>query len=133
MADKGLKSLSRSELLELLLAQTRENEQLRRDLLETRQQLRDRMIRMESVGDLASAVLEVNGVMNAAQAAAKQYLDNIIEMERETRLTCQKLLAEAKEDAARIRHQAKVGEESEEDLLAQLHTILQEDADTCPI
>lgn len=133
MADKGLKSLSRSELLELLLAQTRENEQLRRDLLETRQQLRDRMIRMENVGDLASAVLEINGVMDAAQAAAKQYLDNIIEMERETRQTCQKLLAEAREDAASIRQQAKKAPESDEELLAQLHTILNEDRNKCPI
>lgn len=103
MADKGLKSLSKSELLELLLAQTRENERLRRDLLEAQQQLRDRWIRLKDVGDLASAVMEVNGVMAAAQAAAKQYLDNIAEMERETKLSCQRMLAQAQEEAALIR------------------------------
>ena len=39
MTDKQLRKLSRGELLELLLAQTRESEQLRRELEETKRKL----------------------------------------------------------------------------------------------
>ena len=85
MLNKELKKLSRAELLELLLLQTKENERLQAKLDEALQQLTDRRLRMEQCGDLAQAALAVNGVMEAAQAAARQYLDNIRAMEEEAR------------------------------------------------
>ena len=85
MADKELKKLSRAELLELLLLQTKENERLQAELDEALQQLADRRLRLAECGDLAQAALAVNGVMEAAQAAARQYLDNIRAMEEEAR------------------------------------------------
>lgn len=100
MTDKTLKRLSRSELLELLLAQTREREALEK-------KLEDRQLQIEKAGDIAHAVLEINGVMNATQAAAQQYLDNIARMEQVTKLRCEKMLHEARMEAARIRKEAK--------------------------
>jgi len=108
MKDRELKHLSRGELLELLLLQTRETERLQEELRIREEELSNRILRMEQAGDLAHAVLMVNDVMEAAQQAARQYLDNIAAMEAETRETCQKLIAEAKEEAERIRRDAGV-------------------------
>lgn len=95
MTEKELKKLNRAELLELLLIQTKENEKLRERLKKREEKLADRRIKIEQAGSLAEAVLAVNKVMEAAQEAAQQYLDNIAAMEAETKEKCEKLLAEA--------------------------------------
>lgn len=100
---KELKRLNRAELLELLLTQTRETERLQKELDETKARLNDRNLRIQETGDLAQAVLSLNGVMEAAQAAANQYLENIQAMERETREKCQLLLRQAREEAEKIK------------------------------
>ena len=81
--NKELKKLNRTELLELLLVQTKEVERLREELDEARRQLEDKRIRVQEAGNLAQAVLSINDVVNAVQAAADQYLDNIKAMEAE--------------------------------------------------
>lgn len=106
MTEKQLKKLSRAELLELLLAQTKEVENLREKLIKAEALLSDRHIRVLEAGDLAHAVLAVNGVMEAAQAAAQQYLDNMTTMEQETRRKCDQMLEEARREATRIRENA---------------------------
>ena len=106
MTEKELKKLSRSELLEVLLVQTREVGNLQRKLKKAEELLVDRHIQVLEAGDLAHAVLAVNGVMEAAQAAAQQYLDNIVSMEQQTRVKCERLLAEAEQEAERIRQEA---------------------------
>lgn len=120
MTQKELKRLSRADLLEMLMVQTQESERLRERLAEAEAQLADRNLRVQEAGDLAHAALAVNGVMEAAQAAAKQYLDNIAQMqkniaqtkdnmermERETQERCEKLLADAKKQADRMRRAA---------------------------
>ena len=80
MKEKELKRLSRAELLDLLLVQTKEAERLRKRLEKAEQELADRNVQIEKAGDLAHAVVQINGVMEAAQAAAQQYLDNIARM-----------------------------------------------------
>ena len=77
MTEKELRRLRRSDLLELLLDQSRENENLRQDLALVRAQLADRTIQIENAGSLADAALALNGVFQAAEAACGQYLDNI--------------------------------------------------------
>lgn len=106
MTEKELKRLSRSELLELLLVQTREREKLEQRLEEAEQQLADRQIRLEKAGDIAHAVLEINGVMDAAQAAARQYLENMEQLELQTRQRCEQMLQEACREADAIRQKA---------------------------
>ena len=120
MKQKELKRLTRAELLEMLLAQTQESERLRERLENAQAQLADRELKLSQSGDLAQAAMAVNGVMEAAQAAARQYLDNIQRMERETaqirenteRLEretqerCEKLLADARKQADRIKRTA---------------------------
>lgn len=103
MTDKELKRLSRAELLELLLIQTKETERLRLQLEQANQKLADRQIQIMKSGSLAEAVLAVNGVVDAANAAAAQYLENIARMEEETQLRCQQMLEQARLGADQIR------------------------------
>ena len=77
MTAKELKKLKRSELLEMLLARTEEVERLRAELDEAQKKLDDRAIVLENSGSIAEAALKLNGVFEAAEEAAKQYLENI--------------------------------------------------------
>lgn len=82
MTAKELKKLKRSELLEILLARTAEVERLQKELDEANKKLEDRAILLDNVGSIAEASLKLNGVFEAAEAAAEQYLKNI------ERITC---------------------------------------------
>lgn len=106
MTDKELRRLSRTDLLELLLAQRRENEQLRCILDQTQAQLADRTIQIDKAGSIAEASLQLSGIFNAAQDSCKYYIDNIKllserqsavcqQMERETKEKCDLMVAEA--------------------------------------
>lgn len=107
MTNKELKKLSRGDLLELLLVQTREAERLKKKLVAAEKELEERQIRMSAVGNLAEAMVEVNGVMAAAQAAADQYLENIAAMEAETRKKCDIMIQAAQKEARRILDEAR--------------------------
>lgn len=87
MTDKELRRLSRAELLEMLLAQTEENERLRKRLVEVERSLDDRRIEASRAGSLAEASLRLNGVFRAADEAANQYLENVRRLAREGRIT----------------------------------------------
>lgn len=84
MTDKELKRLSRSELLEMLIAQMEENEMLRQNLEEAEAALADRKIIIDQAGTLAEAALQLNGIFEAADRAARQYLENIQRMAMES-------------------------------------------------
>ena len=66
MTDKELRRLSRSELLEMLIAQAAENDQLKNRLEQAEAQLWDRKIAINNAGSLAEAALSLNGVFQAA-------------------------------------------------------------------
>ena len=99
MSQQNLKKLSRSDLLELLLEERRENERLRAELETARKKLDDRMVRLEKAGSIAEASLQLNGVFEAAEAAAAQYLENIQRLSGEQESVCQRIEAEAKKNA----------------------------------
>lgn len=110
MTDKEMKKLSRADLLEMLLAQRKENEALRTELDAARAALDDRRIALEKSGSIAEASLQLNGVFEAAQAACEQYTENIrmrsaqqeefcARMEQETREKCDRMLAEAQQQS----------------------------------
>lgn len=106
MTDKELKKLSRGELLELLITQTEQNERLRIELEQANAKLHDRKIQVDKAGSLAEAALALNGIFDAAQAAAKQYLDNIEDMSNNQSAVCERMKQEAEADAAKIRLEA---------------------------
>lgn len=124
MTEKELKKLNRAELLELLLVQTRETERLQERLDKAEEEIASRHLRVMEAGNLAQAALAVNGVMEAAQAAAQQYLENIARMEEETRLRCEKMLVQARAEAEQIRKNPPKHASSEEILLGEIYDLL---------
>ena len=96
MTDKELRKLSRGELLEMLLAQSKEAESLRSQLEETTAKLESRNIDLAKAGSIADAALELNGVFAAAQAAADQYLENVSRMTGRQEEICAELEAKSK-------------------------------------
>ena len=77
MTEKELRRLSRMDLLEMLLEQSREVERLQKELETVKNQLSDRRIMEQEAGAIAEASLKLNKVFEAAQQAADQYLENI--------------------------------------------------------
>jgi hypothetical protein len=77
MTEKELRRLNRAQLLEMLLRETERNETLQKELDEANAQLADRRITAERAGSIAQASLQLNGVFEACQRAADQYLENI--------------------------------------------------------
>ena len=70
MTDQELRKLRRTDLLELLLAQEKENEELRRRVEQLQICLEERELTMVNAGSIAEASMQLNGVFQAAQAAA---------------------------------------------------------------
>ena len=107
MTDKELRRLSRSELLEMLIAQTAENDQLKTKLEQAEAQLRDRRIAIDKVGSLAEAALSLNGVFQAAEAAAQQYLENIQRISGQQDAICRSMKEKAEKETEQIRQEAQ--------------------------
>lgn len=89
MKEKPIKKMNREELLELLIQYSEEKEalevrvmQLEEKLAETQKKLDDRTIAITEAGSIAEASLKLNGIFEAAQRAADQYLENIQQMSR---------------------------------------------------
>lgn len=118
MTSADLKKLSRGELLEMLIAQTEENAALKARLQKAEKELHDRSLRINNAGSIAEAALQLNGVFQAADAAAQQYLENIRELseqqdeirqqiEDEAQLAAQAIIAEAEEYSLKLRNKTK--------------------------
>lgn len=81
MTDKELKRLSRSELLEMLIIQSKRVDELEKtiqsleDTIEAQQA--NRAIIIEESGSIAEAALKLNGIFATAQVAADQYVENV--------------------------------------------------------
>lgn len=95
MTDKELRKLSRRELLEMLVEQSRENDKLRAQIERMQQQLSDRQLRIDQAGSIAEASLQINQVFEAAQQAAEQYLENIRALSGRQEEVCKKLEEES--------------------------------------
>lgn len=77
MTEQELKKLSRKQLLELLLREAERVEELEAQIELLQQKLDDKNVGVTQAGSIAEAALKLNGVFEAAQAAADQYLENI--------------------------------------------------------
>ena len=99
MTDQQLKKMNRRELLELMLAVCRERDELQSELERTKNALKTKRLQVEQAGSIAEASIQINGVFEAAQAAAEQYLENIREMEENTRKKCQMMEERAKQES----------------------------------
>lgn len=72
-----IKRMSRKELLELLVLQSKKIDELENDLAKTLKSLNDKQILIKESGSIAEASLKLNNIFEVAQQAADQYLENI--------------------------------------------------------
>lgn len=111
MTEKELRRLSRTELLEMLLKQSKETERLQDELKQAKTKWKSREIMIQDAGSIAEASLRINGVFEAAQRAADQYIENIRRqstgaeakcqaMEEETRVKCEQMIQQAERQSA---------------------------------
>jgi hypothetical protein len=63
-------------------------EQLSQEKTELDEKLRDRKINIEKAGTLAEATFMINGVLESAQVAAQQYLDNLQDLYDREEINC---------------------------------------------
>ena len=102
MTDEALRRLKRGDLLELLVAQGKEMEALQARLRRAEEALESRRIQLDEAGSIAQAALQLNGVFEAAQAAADQYLESVREQSKDTEALCARMEMEAREKADRM-------------------------------
>ena len=100
MTDKELQRLKRTELLEILLEQGKEIEKLRAQVEALQKKMEDREIHIDKAGSIAEASLQLNGVFEAAQDAAKQYLENIESLNQRQEQVCAAMEKKTKEKCA---------------------------------
>ena len=91
MTDKEFKRLSRSQLIDIIYQYQLKQDELMAENERLSKELEDRRIRVCEAGNIANAALEIHDVMQAAQAAAEHYLEEM-----------QRILDEAKAEAAAI-------------------------------
>lgn len=118
MTDKELKKLSRGELLQMLVEQSRELDKAQERIGELEEKLQSRDLELSEAGSIAEAALRIHGVFENAQKAADQYLENVRlrsesaelfcqQREQETEQKCQQMLLEAEAACAKSKAEAE--------------------------
>ena len=77
MTEKELLKLKRSEMLEIMLAQSREIDKLRQELDEANAKVEDRELRLKDCGSIAEASLRLTNIFTEAQKAVDLYVENV--------------------------------------------------------
>jgi chemotaxis regulatin CheY-phosphate phosphatase CheZ len=72
-----MRKLSRKELLQILVTQSKQIEQLEAKLREAEHELDHHMLIMKEAGTMAEAALRLNHIFEDADAACRQYLNSI--------------------------------------------------------
>ena len=102
MTDKEFKRLSRAQLIEIIYQFQLELDKVNAEKQELANELADKRIRLQSVGNIAEAALEINNCFRSAQNAAEQYLNEIKAIREETEAERQRILKEAQAQAEAI-------------------------------
>lgn len=80
----NLKHMSRGQLIEIMLAQSKKIDQLTRENEELREKLEKKEMTIARCGSIAEASIRLSGVFEAAQKAADIYLTNLESLLKET-------------------------------------------------
>ena len=76
-AEYNLAKMKKKDLLEIMLAQSKEIDELREKVTDLETQLANREFELSKVGSIAEASLAVTNIFKEAEEAARIYLDNI--------------------------------------------------------
>ena len=107
MTQKELRKLKRPEMLDRLIEQEAVIEKLQLRVEEMETERRDRSIKIDQAGSLAEAALQVNGVIEATQKAADEYLENIKTLNERTTILCAQQEEECKARCQTLEAQTK--------------------------
>lgn len=114
MTEKELKKLSRYQLLEMIIIQSRQLELKELHIQSLQDELDSQKIRLSSAGNIAEAALQLSGIFEAAQSAADLYIKNLeeqsahsVETEEAARLKAEQILADARQQAENMQKEAK--------------------------
>lgn len=77
MTDRELSKLRRTELLEILIAQGKENASLQEQLKQTEKALHKRELAIEKTGSVAEVAFRLNDVVGSTQRAVDLYIENV--------------------------------------------------------
>ena len=109
MTDKEFKRLNRSQLIDIIYQLQLKQNELESENQKLEAEVADKRIRLRQAGNIAEASLAIHNVMQAAQDAAAQYLEEIRIMRDETAKKCQFLLETAQKEAEALVGQAVSG------------------------
>ena len=79
-----------------------ENEKLKAELLKTKKIQSSYDINIDEAGSIAEAALKINGVFETAEAASRQYLDNIKQLSERQKSICELRESESKAKAEHL-------------------------------
>ena len=94
MDDRELHKLRRTDMLELMISLSEENEALRERMELQKGQLDDRTARLRDVEAIADVALKVNEIFEAAQDTADSYLESMRQLNDEAQRNAEKTLDE---------------------------------------
>ncbi|MBQ8911348.1 MAG: DNA repair protein [Clostridia bacterium] len=77
MADKELRKLSRSELVDIIYQLKKNEQKLLEENAELKRRLEDREIKVAKVGSLAEAALALSDIFHAAEESVALYVEEI--------------------------------------------------------
>ena len=103
MTEKELKKLSRAELLEMLIAQSKKLSRVEEELANAQNELKRRDIAINTSGTLAEAALKLSGIFEDADKAAQQYRESL----RMRQMQADSIIADAQTQANNIIKAAK--------------------------
>ena len=101
MTDKELRHLSKLDLIEIIYQMKKTEEQLKAELKTANERLQCRDINFQEAGSIAEAALGLNGVFEAAQRAADDYLAQIHKNNEEAERRCAERIAETDAECQR--------------------------------
>ena len=107
MTDKEFRRLSRAQLIDIIYQLQLQIDKLNEEKQELASELKDKRLRLSNAGNIAEAALEINDCFRNAQNAAEQYLNEIKAIREETEAERQRILSQAREEAAAIIADAK--------------------------
>ena len=102
MPQREFRKLKRLDLVDIIYQLQEELEEQKRVNEELRRRLAERELKIEKAGSIAQAALDLNGVMEAAQKAADQYLVSVMGSVWKRELEAKEMTADAAEEAERI-------------------------------
>ena len=102
LTDKEFKRLSRAQMIEIIYQLQLQIDKLSEQTQKLESELADKRIRLSNAGNIADAALEINDCFRSAQNAAEQYLNEIKAIREETEAERQRILAQARAEAAAI-------------------------------